>query len=151
MMQSRRIDYSAAVFIALGLFVIVKSHGLTLGEFTNPGPGLYPLLLGVLLAGASLVSFFTSGRTVSSKAADGGRRKRSVVYMVATLVLFRILLPIAGYCLSAFLMLVLLLRAIGGRPWPRAVAWAIIFTALSFLLFAKGFGVRFPQGRILPF
>ena len=135
--------------MALGSFAIYKIRDVSIGTFTDPGPGLFPLLLGIILLIFSAISLFSSNL---EKAPEISERigLRNVFYMLAILLFFRICLPIAGYTLTTFLMFVFMIKVVGGRKWLSAVVWSALFTASSYFVFIKWLLVRFPT-TALPF
>ena len=145
----RKVDKSAIPFIVLGLFVVYEAQGMNIGKFIDPGPGLLPLLFGIILLAFSFVSFFISnGKKVSEPSDKAGRRR--VFYVLGILLFFRYALPVLGYCLTTFIMLVFLLKTVGAQKWLRTLAWSIIVVGASYLVFDKWLMVLFPRG-IFPF
>lgn len=122
---------------------------MRVGNFSRPGPGLFPLLLGVLLILFSVISFFTSNPEKVPKV-SGVLIPRSVLYVIGILFGYRFSLPILGYSLSTLLLFIILLKIVGGQKWFVTMAWSLFITITSGLLFIRWLDVPFPKG-ILPF
>ena len=57
----RKLDLDVIVLFVFSLIVCYESFRLTLGSASKPGPGLFPLLLGVTLGVLSLMFLFAKG------------------------------------------------------------------------------------------
>lgn len=138
-------DKTALPFLILGLFVIFETRKMHIGSFSNPGPGLFPLLLGVILLISSLTSLFISNLGKVPRLSEA-TSLRNVIYVVGILLIFRFGLPVFGYNITTFLIFVLLLKIVGGQKWFKTIVYSIIFTSGSYLVFVKGFAIQFPKG-----
>ena len=143
--SARKWDRSAIVFIALGLFVIIKTQQMQIGSFTEPGPGLYPLLVGAVLFVLSCYSLFVSG--ADAKPA-GTTRSRYVYLVLAILVAFRLLLPLVGYTCAVSLLFVLPLKFVAGQKWLTSLILAGVFTAGTYLVFVQWLAIVFPKAAL---
>src|SRR5512145_502831 len=111
-----------AVLVACGVY-LASGWALPLGTVARPGPGLYPLAVGVLGAFVAMAWVVTAFRQAPATA--GGRtfvaEGRGRVGVTASLLVgFCFLLPWVGYPLAAFLFTGLLLRGLGAR-WVAAL------------------------------
>lgn len=145
----KRIDKSALPFMAFGLLILVESRKLRIGGFNDPGPALFPLLLGIILILLSVISSFISNQEKIPKS-SGGLISRRALYVVGILIGYRFCLPFFGFFISTFLMLIILLKFAGRQKWFLTTTFSLLTTIVSFLLFVKWLGVPFPKG-ILPF
>jgi hypothetical protein len=48
------------IWMILGILIVIESFNLDIGTFRNPGPGLMPLFLGVILFFITLAIFLNS-------------------------------------------------------------------------------------------
>lgn len=145
----KRVDKSALVFIALGVLIIFGTRTMNVGDFSRPGPGLFPLLLGILMILFSGISFFISNR-VDLPELSRAFIPRNVLYVIGILFAYRFSLPIFGYYLSTLLLLIILLKIVGRQKWLTTMVWSIFVTTTSGLLFIRWLEVPFPKG-IIPF
>lgn len=138
-------DKSAIPFLMLGLLVIFETRKMHMGGFSNPGPGLFPLLLGVILLISSLISLFITnlGKVPGISEATS---PRNVIYVIGILLAFRFSLPVFGYSLTTFLIFVLLIKIVAGQKWFKTFVYSTIFTTGSYLVFVKGLAIPFPKG-----
>lgn len=148
-MSLKKIDKSFLLFMLLGGFVIYKTQAMNIGSFSDPGPGFFPFILGVLLIAVSSVSLVTAGTAERPEAVEKTDPK-SVIYIVIALLGFRLCLPVLGFSSTTFLLFVLMLKVLGKRTWGITILYSCLFTGACLILFIKCLGVQFPRG-ILPY
>ncbi len=139
-------------WIALGLFVMGGSYQLGLGSLRNPGPGLMPFLLGLLLCLTSLyilVAFLLEKMDRGAMAAPAkevhGRvnfAKLSVV--LGSLFVYSLVFETLGFLVTTFVILVVLFRTMNNRWFTVAFASALT-AVIAYTLFTY-LGVQFPKG-----
>lgn len=138
-----------AVLAAAGVY-LANAWPLPQGMAARPGPGLFPVavgLFGMLVALTWLVSAFRRAPAAAGPSipADGGGR---VIATALALVGFCLVLPWLGYALVAFLFAGALLRRLGAG-WTGALLIALGSAAVSYYLFAVLLGVPLPRGILL--
>ena len=148
----KRVDKSAVFLLALGIFIILEARTMGVGSFSRPGAGLFPLLSGIVLLIMSLIILvMAAAKKASPLAGKGeGRDVSSVFCVLGALLFFRLTLPVLGFSCTAFIILVFLIKIVGGHKWFPTLVWSILFTGSSYLLFAQWLMVQFPKG-VLPF
>jgi len=137
---------AAAGYLSLAL-------GLPLGTAARPGPGFYPVIVGVfaviVLMSATALALRSAARaTIDVTApdeglADGARRR--VLISVLALAVFCLALPWVGYPVTAFAFVSTVLRSLGGR-WSAALLIGALSSAGSYGLFAGLLDVPLPRG-----
>jgi hypothetical protein len=136
------------VFFLLGsgqMFLSLRLPGGTGISAAEPGPGLFPLLVGGLmcLAAAALLVQVWKDRSDHSARPHGA--PVDIVLLVATVSAYILLLPRAGFAVSAFLMLMGTLSIYGMPTVWRRVATAAAATLVSHLVFVLVLGVKMPD------
>jgi len=141
---------SLAVLVACGVY-LVNGWMLPVGTIARPGPGFYPLAVGVFGAVVSIAWVVTTFRRAPA-AAGGGMAIVQDPWRVSVtaglLIVFCFLLPSAGYPLAAFFFTGLLLLGLGAS-WNAALVIALACAILSYYLFAVLLGVPLPRGPLL--
>ena len=138
------------VFLAAGIYGLVFSMGLSLGRWNEPGPGVFPLALSILLCVSGIV-WFIRGKAKGEKKETVIRkafiRKFSTpLQIVGLTAVFILVLEPLGYLLtSALYLFVLFLWVSRYRLWVAAVL-AITFGAGSWLFFEKLLTTPLPKG-----
>jgi len=146
--------FIALVLEVFGIWIAVKSYKLGLQTFHNPGAGLFPFLLGLLLCGltfplcsGSIKEFIESKRTKSEGRGRGPRTGfKSLGAAVVCLIGYLLLLGKLGFLITTFLFLFGLLWIGYPRRWLFITLFSAAMVFLSFLLFDIFLKVSFPPG-----
>lgn len=139
-MPSTRALATGGVPLLLGAAAVWASLQLDLGTMTKPGPGLWPLVVSVLLAVSSLAVLLTREQ-------DGEpftRASLTIAAALAGLVVFVVLFAQFGFVLAAALLLAGWLRFISKESWLMTIVVTVAAVAILYVLFAIALGVPFP-------
>ena len=131
----------ALVFAALAALWIAKGAGMPLWQGFAPDSGFLPLLYGVLLfvlAGAVLVQL------VAAKDALPGEAIRKPLVILGALVATVGALPIAGFAISVFALLLFLYAAVERLPMLPSAVVSGATTGVLYLIFKTWLGVPLP-------
>jgi hypothetical protein len=142
---------AVAVLVISGIY-LVNGMVLPRGTAAQPGPGFYPIAVGMFGAAVALTWLVVALRRAPALA--GGRIEmppdglRRAGIAAGLLVGFCLLLPWAGYPPAAFLFTSLLLRGLGAS-WPGASLVGLVTAVGSYYLFGVLLGVPLPRGVLL--
>jgi putative tricarboxylic transport membrane protein len=136
-------------WLGLSLFVMTFSLRLGLRGFHNPGPGLAPFVLGLLLLLISLYVLITSlvkkGRGDETPGEGQSRTNYGKIGLVlVALFAYSFLLERLGFLITTWIFLFLLFRSMGNR-WMTTLVASTSTVLATYLVFTF-FGVRFPSG-----
>ena len=137
--KSQRDFWSGLLFLAVGLGFAWGATFYRLGDSAQPGPGFFPLGLGLLTALLGLAILF---KALSVERADGDPvgaiAWRPLVAIVGAVVLFGWTLPHLGLVLA--LPLLVVVSALGGSEfrWREVLASTLVLTVLSWAIFIWG-------------
>jgi hypothetical protein len=143
--------YIGVIFwLAVGLLLSLWSLSYNIGTLSQPGPGFYPLGLGILLIFFSLIllgqgirSSPETKKTPPFSVSGGWKR---VAYAVLILLLLTFLYERIGYLLTFFLLIMLLMAGAGPQSWRRIILVAL-FSALGvYLVFVRLLQQPLPRG-----
>jgi hypothetical protein len=141
---------SVIFWLAVGLLLALWSFRYDIGTPTQPGPGFYPLGLGIFLILFSLILLVQGTRSspttkkVSSFSISGGWKR--VAYAVLVLLLLTFFFEMIGYLLTFFLLIMLLMAGAGLQSWKRILLVAF-FSALGvYLVFVLLLQQPLPRG-----
>jgi putative tricarboxylic transport membrane protein len=136
-------------WVGLSLFVMTFSRRLGIRGFHNPGPGLAPFVLGLLLLLISLYvlidSLLRKGREDETPGEGRGRTDYGKIGLVlVALFAYAFLLERLGFLITTWIFLFLLFRSMGNR-WITTLVASTSTVLATYLVFTF-FGVRFPPG-----
>ncbi len=139
---------AALAFLLLGSGQIYLSLRLPGGvglSAAEPGPGLFPLLVGGLMCAAAALNLVQVLLERGSEKFDLRKNARDIALLVGAIAAYIVLLPRAGFVISAFLMLFATL-SLYGMPgvWRRAAVAAVV-TLVALAVFRMLLGVNFPS------
>lgn len=146
---------SGLFFLVVGVFFIINAGCLDLGTLSDPGPGLIPLIPGILLSVLSAVLVFKSYKGVKPQRQTEGRAAEPskslkwppvVVITLSTMIVFALVLESLGFVGSSFLMMLFLFKFIGDHTWIRSVLGAVLSVGTCYLVFKVWLSVQFPMG-----
>ena len=131
----------ALVFAALAALWIAKGATMPLWQGFAPDSGFLPLIYGVLLfvlAGAVLVQL------VAAKDARPGEAIRKPLVILGALVATVGALPIVGFAISVFALLLFLYAAVERLPMLPSAVVSGATTGVLYLIFKTWLGVPLP-------
>ena len=141
--------YAAVCLGALGIYVVIEALQLPYVSEFGPGPGFFPLWIGIGLTALSLL-LMGANRLVSATVESGAGQSRSAIARALTgwsaLMLAIGLLPRLGFVLSIALLTMFLVVALERRsPWLACIV--ALSVALGFhAVFALALGLSLPAG-----
>jgi hypothetical protein len=134
----------AGVLLAIGLFFAWRATMLPLGRIGLPGPGFFPLALGILLSGLSLAMLYWATREDRAAVIYLGHRDVLIVFVALLGLAYAFEKADTYVTLGAFTAVLLLLVA---RAPLWKVALGVIFGMIAvWLVFKVALGVRLPAG-----
>ncbi|MBN1103428.1 MAG: tripartite tricarboxylate transporter TctB family protein [Deltaproteobacteria bacterium] len=146
------IGTSSCLFF-LSVSYLAMSFQYTLGTLEQPGSGLYPLLVGILMVGLSLSFVVQALKSRKRQHQEiepfpAGRDAGRVSLLAGSLVLFALLVKPFGFALCAAGLLAATFRLLGPWGWMRIVIASLITVVLATYLFNHLLGVPLPAGTL---
>ena len=140
---------AGAVTVALGAVAAWLSVGLKLGSLTDPGPGLWPLIVAGLLivSGAGIIVVAArADKAVAGAGTEAFTRGTFAVCAAAiALAVYASLFEIIGFEIPTAVLLFVWLRFLGRETWLSSALIAASATAVAYALFILGLGVPLPH------
>jgi putative tricarboxylic transport membrane protein len=128
---------------AVGIFGLTQAPELGIGSLSAPRPGLWPLILSILLVLASVVLVVAGDRIKRGEAFQRGSLQ--VLAGAGTLALFALLIEQIGFELPALVLLLFWLRGLGRETWRASVLISLGTVAAFYLVFIVGLGTSVPH------
>jgi putative tricarboxylic transport membrane protein len=140
---------AAGLLVALGVFVAAQAWDWPYMTKDGPGPGFFPLWIGLLLAALSilLVAFQFKDAAAGNRPGktDWRGTGRVLVGWLAVMAAAALLKP-AGFVVSYILLTAFLIQIVFRQRWTAAAAVSLGSAAAFWLLFVKLLNVRLPAG-----
>lgn len=141
---------SSIVLIIIGMIYCFASVRIDLGTFRSPGPGLVPFLAGVFLVLSLLPtlisSIFEKKLKVLSPVEPVSLRKG--IKAIIGFSVYTFFLPILGYIIGTFLLMLFFFKGVETLKWKWAVIAAILTTLASYMIFDIWLQSMLPVGFI---
>lgn len=137
----------ALVGIAIGVGGGMLSFAYGLGSLSEPGPGLWPLVVSAVIAVLSAV-LLVAGRGLTDSEAFTRSSLLAIAGMVS-FVAFGLLLPLTGFEIPALALCVIWLKFLGGEGWRNTVVISVVTVTAFYLLFL--YGLRIPLPHLISF
>jgi putative tricarboxylic transport membrane protein len=133
-------------FAVIGIVFVLGAVKLKVGVPTEPHPGFFPFVDGIILIALSVLFLFkTWGEQAGENHAFGNIRGLSIV--VVTLVLYVAALEPLGYVITTAILSAVILKVLETKP----LALVLVSVGLaigSYLLFTRLLGVMLPPGLL---
>lgn len=141
------------IWFLLGVGICTGAISLTLGSFSNPGPGLFPFMSGSALVLLSLIlGVQVFRKKITSDQATGvfenyaGAVRAGLVCIA--LLGYAISMEYLGFAISTALFLAFLLGPIGTQRWHVVIGFSIVATAAMYAVFKIWLNLPLPSGLL---
>lgn len=143
--KSERDFWSGLMFTVVGVIFAVGATNYNMGASARPGPGYFPLLLGVVQTILGAVVLFKS-LTIETEGGDkiGAIAWRPLLVIVFSIALFGILLPRAGMIITIPILIITSSFAGNQFSLKGVLASCVVLTAFSWLIFIYGLKLVIP-------
>jgi hypothetical protein len=140
--------YCGLFWMAMAIFVIAMALKFGLGTLRYPAPGLFPLLVGLLLLCLSLLLIAMSVR--AKKQATHFKEfpsiSKKVVFNCGVLFCYSIFLESLGYVIGTALLLLYLFKFPGARTWKFSILITVIVVGFTYYFFGVLLQAQLPGG-----
>jgi putative tricarboxylic transport membrane protein len=139
-------DLIGSILFALGgIGIVAESFRLKVGKLTEPQPGFFPFVSGVVLIVLSLVLLAYRWSTPGNDVRSPGNLRGPAI-LIAGMAVYVGVLDSAGYVLSTLFIGALILRVLGIRSWRVLCGASAVLSVGTYLLFARLLGIELPPG-----
>jgi len=139
---------SGGVLMIVASIALLEASNLPFGSVRAPDAGFFPQSLSTLLlifaGGIVLNSFITK-----SEREEFSSRSWYVVIAAGAFIIYAVSMVKVGFVLATTIIMILIMRGLGGMGWIRTLLIAVPSVLLSYLAFVE-LGVPLPRGP-LPF
>ncbi len=143
---------SSLVLLGLSVYICIETAlRLPIGSLNSPGPGLWPLGVGISLG------VMSGGKLVRAIMADEGGAEGTwypqqtwprIAGIVVALLIYTALLEPLGFVLDTFLLLVVLFRTPEPPKWRSVLLGSAAATAATYVVFEIWLQMQLPKGPL---
>jgi hypothetical protein len=155
--------WSSAVLLLIGGGYLLYDLRYALDTLANPGPGVFPLAVGLLLMSLGAAQLFQSGRLLLTRRAakpdspldspaeppKEAWAERVPWLMVGILILYLMVVSWIGFLTSTFALVILCSKLMGTRGWIGPIALAVGILVSCHFLFSVWLHVPLPTGYLM--
>jgi putative tricarboxylic transport membrane protein len=148
-MMKRNDQISSLACLLLAVYICLQSLAYSIGSWRYPGPGFFPLGMGIFLG---LLSITVYSRVRSSKPQEKEEpwypreRRKALILVLIALFGYAIFLEILGFLISTFLLLFFLFIVVEPQRWIVAAGGSLLASFSSYALFELCLKIRLPKG-----
>lgn len=144
-------QWSGVVFLITAVLICLGSARLPYGDIHNPGPGFFPVWIGILLGSMSVALLVKTSRQreqarMIKELLSERVRWRKVLSVLLALILYAVLIQYVGFLVVTFFFIAFLLRFVDPQPWRKVIVWGLIGSGGCYLLFDVWMRLRLPKG-----
>ena len=144
-------DLLGSVFLfVLGVGAIIGAVRLQVGSLTEPQPGFFPFVGGLVVAVFSAILFLQGWLGKSREQAAFGEIGRPAL-LLAVMILLVLVLDRLGYVIGTFIASILILRILGVKSWRALILTSLCLSVGTYVLFDRLLGVDLPVGLLSRF
>ena len=151
--MKQRDSIMGGVWVLLGIIIAVWSATFPFGGLKAPGPALLPLGTGLVLILLGLILLIQTRAKKDSSSGDSparlfprGAPGRRVALTLAVMLASAILLQPVGFALTAFFLMLFLMRAIGQQRWRVTLFYSFVSSAGVLIVFKILLKTQLPEG-----
>ena len=146
--RRRSVLIAATVGTAFALVYLTYGFRYPMGKPNHPGPGVFPLLVGLVLLLGCLGTGMEAllRRTTEKVLWPKGPDRLRMLSILAAVIGYVLLLPYLGYPLNATLLSLTILQVMGLRKWPVKAGLALGIGLGSYILGRYLLGIPMPTG-----
>lgn len=134
------------LLVILGITITVISIGYGFGSFRRPGPGLYPVFIGLSITLFSAILFVSEWRARQSIRLFEPGDLRTLLAMLAAFCLWILLMPLLGYVVMTLLSALGFCKIMRLEGWWKPAAISGGTTLFIYLLFDYWLYIDLPRG-----
>jgi len=146
----RTLDQTSSLFwLLVSIAVFIESIRLGIGKLHNPGTGFLTFGASGILGILSLILFLRASLHKDEMKRESlfmGKFWTRILFVLIILVLYSRMMPVLGYLLSTFLLMVALFWILERKKMVFVLVSSILSTLVTYLVFSKWLNCQFPEG-----
>jgi putative tricarboxylic transport membrane protein len=121
---------------------------MNIGTINRPGPGLVPVIIGIIgmLVSLSILITGLKKHTEEKKEKVGKKGLTTLISYIIACIAFLPLFEYLGSVIAIFILVLALSKFSGAQGWVRPILLAVLCSGISYTIFSIALGVSLPQG-----
>ena len=149
--MNRRDVLASLFWLAISVFICIEAIESDIGTFHSPGPGFLPFWSGLILGTFSIILLVKSrvnkkGRVMKITDLWNNLEWSKLIWVSISLFLYPFLLPIMGYLITTFGLMIFLLCIMERKNVLVQGVSAFVIVLVSYVIFHVFLDIRFPKG-----
>jgi hypothetical protein len=138
---------AGALGFLFSIAYLIEGRDLRMGTMDAPGPGVFPLIVGMLFALVSLgvIADALTTREPGTARFPAGPSLRRVLIVSSGFVAYVLSLPVLGFVIATVLFVALYTRVVGRISWLAGIFSGACITAAVWTVFALLLEVHLPE------
>jgi hypothetical protein len=160
-MASRKEIESSLVLLLFGVVFLLYDLKYSLDQWANPGPGVFPLVVGallVILAAWQLAQGVRRPKPEVTKESHEGtgssireflqrnKGEAKPLLLIAVFIVYLLMVKWVGFFISNFIFVIISSKLIGAKDWGRPIALSAGVSLFCYFLFEVWLKLSFPRG-----
>ena len=134
------------IIVLCGLLIMIASLRYGFGTSEQPGPGLYPFLVGLIVLVTSILELFSALKDPTHQPLFDKYGIKKFSLMLLTFFLWILVMPYLGYVLVTLFATYALCRILNLEGWPKQLGLSFGTALLIYLLFDCWLYIDLPRG-----
>ncbi len=159
----RKETTGSLVLLLFGVGFLFYDLKYPLDQWANPGPGVFPLVVGavlVILAAWQLAQEIRKPKLQGDKGNDERSRKSITAFlqekrgqakplsMIVIFIVYLLMVKWVGFFVSNFLFVIVSSRLMGAKGWGKPIALSAGINLFCYFLFVAWIKLSFPKGLL---
>ena len=144
-MKDRSSILGGFLFFLVGMAATIGAIQLDLGTLTEPQPGFFPFVGGVILVILSVTLILQGWMRNDGEPLVFGELRRLALFL-GVIIAFIALLDQWGYVICALIASILILRILSIKSWRVLILTSLCLSIGTYILFDRLLGIDLPMG-----
>jgi len=130
----------------LGLVIIIVSIRYGFGIWAQPGPGLYPFLLGAAILPLSILLLILTARSGNGETLFSKYGLKKFILVAMTFILWILVMPYLGYVIDTLIVTYCFSKIMRLEGWLKPLALSVGTALFIYLMFDYWLYIDLPRG-----
>jgi len=138
-------------WFGIGILLSIWSTRYEIGSISHPGPGLFPLILGIILILLSIIILISQIVKITriEEYPSFGEGRKNILFILIILIFSTLLFEKIGYLITFFSLIFLAMSVVNPRGWRMNLIFAILTIIGIYLVFVLLLEQPLPKGYLI--